>query len=236
MSNKITTDLLEFIENSPSCFHAVQTTKEILTKHGFTELSEDQTWNLTPGNDYFVTRNGSSIIAFSIPESVVLQNGFRIIASHSDSPSFKIKENPEMAVEDHYIKLNVERYGGMLCAPWFDRPLSVAGRVIVKENGTYCAKLINADRDLLLIPNLAIHMNRDANSGYAYNAQKDLLPLYGDISAKDTFLDTISKYAGVEKEKILSHDLFLYNRQKGTLWGANEEFLSAPRLDDLQCA
>ena len=107
-----------------------------------------ETWNLTPGNDYFVTRNGSSIIAFSIPESVVLQNGFRIIASHSDSPSFKIKENPEMAVEDHYIKLNVERYGGMLCAPWFDRPLSVAGRVIVKENGTYCAKLINADRDL----------------------------------------------------------------------------------------
>ena len=196
MSNKITTDLLEFIENSPSCFHAVQTTKEILTKHGFTELSEDQTWNLTPGNDYFVTRNGSSIIAFSIPESVVLQNGFRIIASHSDSPSFKIKENPEMAVEDHYIKLNVERYGGMLCAPWFDRPLSVAGRVIVK----------------------------------------DLLPLYGDISAKDTFLDTISKYAGVEKEEILSHDLFLYNRQKGTLWGANEEFLSATRLDDLQCA
>ena len=236
MSNKITTDLLEFIENSPSCFHAVQTTKEILTKHGFTELSEDQTWNLTPGNDYFVTRNGSSIIAFSIPESVVLQNGFRIIASHSDSPSFKIKENPEMAVEDHYIRLNVERYGGMLCAPWFDRPLSVAGRVIVKENGTYCAKLINADRDLLLIPNLAIHMNRDANSGYAYNAQKDLLPLYGDISAKDTFLDTISKYAGVEKEEILSHDLFLYNRQKGTLWGANEEFLSATRLDDLQCA
>ena len=124
----------------------------------------------------------------------------------------------------------------MLCAPWFDRPLSVAGRVIVKENGTYCAKLINADRDLLLIPNLAIHMNRDANSGYAYNAQKDLLPLYGDISAKDTFLDTISKYAGVEKEEILSHDLFLYNRQKGTLWGANEEFLSATRLDDLQCA
>lgn len=124
----------------------------------------------------------------------------------------------------------------MLCAPWFDRPLSVAGRVIVKENGTYCAKLINADRDLLLIPNLAIHMNRDANSGYAYNAQTDLLPLYGDISAKDTFLDTISKYADVEKEEILSHDLFLYNRQKGTLWGANEEFLSAPRLDDLQCA
>ena len=107
MSNKITTDLLEFIENSPSCFHAVQTTKEILTKHGFTELSEDQTWNLTAGNDYFVTRNGSSIIAVSIPESVVLQNGFRIIASHSDSPYFKIKENPEMAVEDHYIKLNV---------------------------------------------------------------------------------------------------------------------------------
>ena len=236
MSNKITTDLLEFIENSPSCFHAVQTTKEILTKHGFTELSEDQTWNLTPGNDYFVTRNGSSIIAFSIPESVVLQNGFRIIASHSDSPSFKIKENPEMAVEDHYIKLNVERYGGMLCAPWFDRPLSVAGRVIVKENGTYCAKLINADRDLLLIPNLAIHMNRDANSGYAYNAQKDMLPVFGSLEAKGTFMSLIAEAAGVKEEDILGHDLFLYNRQPGTIWGADETFLSCGRLDDLQCA
>ena len=236
MSNTIATNLLEFIENSPSCFHAVQTTKDILTKHGFTELSEDQKWDLTPGGDYFVTRNGSSIIAFSIPESVMLQNGFRIIASHSDSPCFKIKENPEIAIEEHYIKLNVERYGGMLCAPWFDRPLSIAGRVIVKEEGAYHAKLINADRDLLLIPNLAIHMNRDANSGYSYNAQKDLLPLYGDISAKDTFLNTIAEYAGVKKESILSHDLFLYNRQKGTIWGANNEFLSAPRLDDLQCA
>ncbi len=283
MSNRITTDLLEFIKKSPSCFHAVQTTKDILIAHGFTELTEDQTWDLKAGCDYFVTRNGSSIIAFSIPETTLLQNGFRIIASHSDSPSFKIKENPEMAVEDHYIKLNVERYGGMPCAPWFDRPLSVAGRVIVKENGAYRAKLIDADRDLLLIPNLAIHMNRDANSGYSYNAQKDLLPLYGDISAyraklidadrdlllipnlaihmnrdansgysynaqkdllplygdisaKDTFLDTIAKYADVKKEDILSHDLFLYNRQEGTLWGANEEFLSAPRLDDLQCA
>lgn len=236
MSNRITTDLLKFIKKSPSCFHAVQTTKDILIAHGFTELTEDQTWDLKAGCDYFVTRNGSSIIAFSIPETVLLKNGFRIIASHSDSPSFKIKENPEMAVEDHYIKLNVEHYGGMLCAPWFDRPLSVAGRVIVKENGAYRAKLIDADRDLLLIPNLAIHMNRDANSGYSYNAQKDLLPLYGDISAKDTFLDTIAKYTDVKKEDILSHDLFLYNRQEGTLWGANEEFLSAPRLDDLQCA
>ena len=123
MSNRITTDLLEFIKKSPSCFHAVQTTKDILIAGGFTELTEDQTWDLKAGCDYFVTRNGSSIIAFSIPETTLLQNGFRIIASHSDSPSFKIKENPEMAVDDHYIKLNVERYGGMLCAPWFEPPL-----------------------------------------------------------------------------------------------------------------
>ena len=225
--------LFDFIKKSPTPFHAVKTVCETLSEKGYFELCESEKWNLEAGKGYFVTRNGSSVIAFRVPENDF--SGFMLTASHCDSPCFKIKENAELP-DNYYVRLSTEGYGGMLCTTWFDRPLSVAGRVIVKENGTYRAKLINADRDLLLIPNLAIHMNRDANSGYAYNAQTDLLPLYGDISAKDTFLDTISKYADVEKEEILSHDLFLYNRQKGTLWGANEEFLSAPRLDDLQCA
>ena len=183
---------------------------------------------------YFTTRNGSALIAFSLPEGE--WNGFRIAASHSDSPSFKIKENPEMEAEGHYVKLNVERYGGMLCAPWFDRPLSVAGRVAVKEGGRVTAKLVNVDRDLLMIPNLAIHMNRQANEGYSYNAQKDLLPLYGSAAAKGTFFRVVAEAAGVREDEILGHDLFLYNRQKGTIWGAEEEFLSIGRLDDLQCA
>ena len=140
-------------------------------------------------------------------------------------------------VENGYVKLNVELYGGALLAPWFDRPLSVAGRVIVKENGQICEKLVTVDKDMLMIPNLAIHMNREANSGYKYNVQKDLLPLYGLESAKGTFfLKLWQKLLALKEEEILGHDLFLYNRMPGTIWGGEEEFVSAPRLDDLQCA
>lgn len=226
--------LLAFIEKSPSCFHAVKNMKEILLADGFAELKEEDKWEITEGGRYFVTRNESSIVAFTIPETGFA--GYRIMASHSDSPTFKIKENPEMEVDKKYVKLNVERYGGMLCAPWFDRPLSVAGRVIVKEGDAFVTKLVDVDRDLLMIPNLAIHMNREVNDGYKYNAQVDMLPLYGDISTKDTFMRTIAENAGVKEEDILGHDIFLYNRVKGSIWGANEEFVSSSRLDDLQCA
>ena len=228
--------LLAFIEKSPSCFHAIKNMKEILSADGFAELKEEEKWEIEKGGRYFVTRNDSSIVAFTIPETGF--TGYRIMASHSDSPTFKIKENPEMEVDNKYVKLNVERYGGMLCAPWFDRPLSVAGRVIIKDktNGQFTSKLVNIDRDLVMIPNLAIHMNREINSGYNYNAQKDLLPLYGCGSPKGTFMEQIAEAAGVEKDEILGHDLFLYNRQEGSIWGASEEFISSGRLDDLQCA
>lgn len=228
--------LAAFLENSPSCFHAVENMKNELLKNGFAQRHENQKWQLRPGGKYFVTRNGSALIAFSIPSGDFA--GFRIIASHSDSPSFKIKENPELETDGHYIRLNTERYGGMLCAPWFDRPLSVAGRVIVKDpaDGTYRAKLVNIDRDLLLIPSLAIHMNRDANNGYKYDLKKDLFPLYGSMADRDTFMKAVAEAAGTEEEEILGHDLFLYNREKASIWGASGEFISCGRLDDLQCA
>lgn len=226
--------LLAFIEKSPSCFHAIKNMKDILLAEGFAELREEDKWEIVNGGKYFVTRNDSSIVAFTIPETGAF--GYRIMASHSDSPTFKIKENPEMEVDKKYVKLNVERYGGMLCAPWFDRPLSVAGRVIVKEGDAFVTKFVDVDRDLLMIPNLAIHMNREVNDGYKYNAQVDMLPLYGDISSKDTFMKSIAEAAGVKEEDILGHDIFLYNRVKGSIWGANEEFVSSSRLDDLQCA
>lgn len=226
--------LFEFIEKSPSPFHAIANMKEALEAEGYEKLLESRGWNLKEGGKYYVTRNGSSIIAFRIPKTDFA--GFQIAASHSDSPSFKVKEHPEMQVEDQYVKLNVEKYGGMICAPWFDRPLSVAGRVVVKEENALVTKLVCVDKDLLLIPNLAIHMNREANDGYKYNAQKDLLPLYGMNLEKGTFMEQIAEAAGVEKEQIVGNDLFLYNRMPGSVWGAKDEFISIGKLDDLQCA
>lgn len=236
MKKNISQQLLEFIENSPTCFHAVQAMTDILSAEGFTELKENQKWHIENGGRYFVTRNGSSLIAFTVP--VQEMKGMHIIASHSDSPSFKIKENPELESEGHYIRLNVEGYGGMIRAPWFDRPLSVAGRVIVKDKaqGGFRSILVDIGRDLVMIPNLAIHMDRQINDSCKYNIQKDMLPIYGDLSAKGTFMKLIADTAGVPEEEILGHDLFLYNRQKGTVWGASGEFLSCSRLDDLQCA
>ena len=236
MNHTISKELIHFIESSPSCFHAVNFMEDLLLKEQFIQLRENEKWRIQRGGRYFVVRNGSALIAFTVPEQDF--PGMRIMASHSDSPSFKIKENPELESENHYIRLNVEGYGGMLCAPWFDRPLSVAGRVITKnkDTGNFEARLINIDRDLVLIPSLAIHMNREANKGYSYNIQKDMLPLYGGISAKGTFLKTVADAAGIKEDEILGHDLFLYNRQKGSVWGASQEYISGPRLDDLQCA
>lgn len=226
--------LFDFIEASPSQFHAIENQKQRLLSEGYTQLFESKAWDLEAGGKYFVTRNGSSIIAFRIPQGEF--NGFQIMASHSDAPCFKIKENPEMMSEGHYVKLNVEKYGGLICSTWFDRPLSVAGRLIVKEDGKLVSKLVNVDRDLLMIPNLAIHMNREVNDGYKYSIQKDMLPLFGNEDAKDSFMDIVAAAAGVEKDAILGNDLFLYNRMKGRVWGANNEFFSIGRIDDLQCA
>ena len=234
MYKKTAKKLLKFIQKSPTAFQAVEEMSQRLQKEGFKELKEEKHWDLKAGGNYFVTRNHSAVIDFSIPKKPAWK--FHIMASHSDSPALKIKENPEMEVEKAYIKLNVERYGGMLFAPWFDRPLSVAGRLIVRKNGEIQEKLVAVDKDLLVIPNLAIHMNREVNDGYKYNVQKDMLPLYSDYDGKGSFMKLMAAEADVAEEDILGHDLFLYDRTPGTVWGANEEFISAPRLDDIQCA
>ena len=229
-----TEKLLDFIEKSPTAFQAVDEMQKRLTENGFEVLSEKEYWKLVPGGKYLVTRNNSALIAFCIPEKE--SRVFHIMASHSDSPSFKIKENPEIKVDNSYVKLNVEKYGGMLMAPWFDRPLSVAGRVIIRRNGGLKEKLVNIKRDLVMIPNLAIQMNREANNGVSYNPQKDLQPLFAAENTDRTLLEIIAEQTGVKKEDIISHDLFLYNRMPGTVWGADREFVSSARLDDLQCA
>ena len=234
---KTNEELLQFLDNSPSAFHATANMCEMLKNAGFTRLYEGEKWNLEAGNGYYVTRNDSALIAFKIPKQDFA--GFQIMASHSDSPVFKIKANAEIAVENQYVKLNVEKYGGMICSTWLDRPLSVAGRVIVRTADGIATKLVNVDRDLMIIPNLAIHMNRQVNDGYAFNAQKDMLPLFCEAAEKQVkgcFTELIANEAGVTAEDILDMDMFLYNRMKGTLLGADGEFIASPHLDDLQCA
>lgn len=234
MSSNHVKQLFKFIENSPSCFHAIKTITEELKNEGFVEIKEKDTWQIEKGKKYYVTRNLSSVIAFKIPQNDF--KSFHIVASHSDSPTFKIKENAEIEVKNKYVKLNTEKYGGMICSTWFDRPLSIAGRILVKENNAVKTHLVNIDKDLVIIPNLAIHMNREVNDGYKYNAQIDMLPLYGDNSSKGSLMKTIAKEVNVEEESILGTDLFLYNRMNGTKIGSNEEYISSPRLDDLECA
>ncbi len=229
--------LLDFIKKSPSPFHVVDNFSRELLSQGFEKVEEGKKWNILPGKKYFVTRNNSSIISFSIPKSDF--KGFMITASHSDSPSFKIKENPELH-SSGYLKLNVEKYGGMLMNPWFDRPLSAAGRVILKKENDRKKvileqRLVNLDQNLLMIPNLAIHMNRDANDGHKINVQNELMPI---LSANEniTLKSLIAKNQGISPEEILSYGLFLYNREEGIFWGGENEFISSPKLDDLACA
>jgi len=231
--NKTVKGLFDFIGKSPSQFHAIENQRQAFLTAGFEELQESKQWEILPGKSYFVTRNGSSIIAFRMPTNDY--TSFMIMASHSDSPTFRIKEMPEMK-EGHYVKLNTEKYGGMLMAPWFDRPLSIAGRAIVK-NGDSKLKvcLVDIDRDLCMLPSLAIHMNREANDGYKYNAQKDMLPLIS-MDEKFNLKELVAKSLSVKAEDIVGSDLFLYNREPGKVWGADEEFISCRRLDDLQCS
>ena len=233
MSESTVQRLFSFIEKSPTAFHAVDTMEQELRAAGYRQLLESDVWKLEKGGKYFVERGGSALIAFRIPQTE--GNGFQIMASHCDSPVFKIKENPEMEAEGHYVRLNVEKYGGMLCAPWFDRPLSVAGRLVIRTENGIETRLCDAGRDLLMLPSLAIHMNRQANDGTKYQMQKEFLPLYGDERAKGRFLEQMADCAGVNIENILSYDLYVYSRMPGTVWGADREYMSVGRLDDLQC-
>ena len=225
--------LLDFIYRSPSPYHAVENCAQTLIAEGYTELFENESFELEYGGKYFVRRNSSSIIAVRLPEKAF--DGFMIMAAHSDSPTFKIKENPGVKAAGLYAQLNIEKYGGMICSSWMDKPLSAAGRVIVKKGNKLETKLVNIDKDLLLIPNVAIHMDRSVNEGKNFNANVDMLPLMGSESCSDKFEEIVASWAGEEKENILASDLFLYPRCKGRVWGAEDEYICSPRLDDLQC-
>lgn len=225
-------ELLDLIDKSPTAYHVIKNARDILDEAGFKSLKETAVWNLQAGESYYVSRNDSSLIAFSIPKPDY--KGFRIIASHSDSPCPKLKEDFEYNKEG-YVRLNVEKYGGMLLAPWFDRPLSIAGRILVRDDKGIRPVLVNLERDVAVIPSLAIHMNRDANSGYSYSFQKDMLPIVSTSEGKKGIMSLVAETAGVEEDSILGKDLFMYIREKGVIWGCDNEFIGSSRLDDQEC-
>ena len=227
-------DLLQFINGCVSPFHGISALRAMLDKAGFTALTEAEPWTLTPGKGYYITRNDTSVIAFRLPAGA--WRGFLMSAAHCDSPVFKLKENPETEKLGAYTCANVEKYGGMLLAPWFDRPLSVAGRVMVRQGTGARAALVSVDRDLMVIPSLAIHADRNANDGASYNPQTDMQPLLGSETAKGKLHALIAETLGIGPGDILGSDLYLYLRQQGTVLGLDEEYLCAPRLDDLMCA
>lgn len=232
----ITKELMSFIDNSPSVFHVIDNFKKTLTENGFTELKFKDNWKIENGKGYFVTNNDSSIIAFKGSSDF---DNIRLIGSHSDSPTFRIKPN-SIVNKDGFLTLNTEVYGGPILSTWFDRPLSVAGRVVLKSDNPFKPEIkhINVDKNLLIIPNVAIHMNRDVNNGYKFNAQKDTLPLLA-LSEKDSkisFEEILARNTGINAEDILDFDLFLYDRQKGEFVGENDEFYSVGRIDNLGMA
>ena len=236
METNIISELITFIEHAPTAFHAVAELKEILKQEGFEELKESEKWKVKPGKRYYVTRNNSSIIAVKAGKE--LDNySFHVTASHSDSPAFKLKENAEIEVAKKYTVLNTEGYGGMICQTWFDRPLSLAGRVMVKNGERIETRLVKVDRDLLMIPSLAIHMDRKVNEGRAVNKQIDMLPvLSGSVKEQGEVRSLVAEELGLKDTDIYGMDLFLYNRMGAVRWGSNREFIGCPRLDDLQCA
>ena len=229
-----TKQLLKFIENSPTAYQAVDSAAAVLEEQGFVRLGAQNAWELIPGQGYYTVQNGTSIIAFRMPVSGI--SGMMIAASHSDSPTFKLKANCEADAFGDYVKINTERYGGMILSSWLDKPLSLAGRLVVKDGDQIKTINVKVDRDLLLIPNVAIHQNRKHNDGFVFNAQTDMMPLYGMSCAKGTLIAQVAAAACVDAASIIGADLYLYNRTPATVWGADDAFFSAPRIDNLMCA
>lgn len=243
--------LLDFINKSKTAFQAAYEVKDILDRNGYTELKESDSWDLKKGGKYYVMKNNSALIGFEIGNGEIEEEGFRLIGAHTDSPGFRIKPNAEIKAEGTYIKLNTEVYGGPILSTWFDRPLSIAGRVTLKSDNVFKpeVRLVDIEKPVLIIPSLAIHMNRGVNDGYSFNAQKDTLPLLGleneesgkvfadaakaDLEKDEYLLSLLATTLNVEASDILDFDLFLYEYEKGSLVGLNEELISVGRLDDL---
>lgn len=230
-------DLLNFIDVSPSPWHAVNTVENLLTKAGFTALNEAHAWRLETGKSYFVTRGGASIIAFTIGKQALADTGFRIVGAHTDSPGLRLKPHAAFG-SDGLVRIGVEVYGGPILATFTDRDLSIAGRVTVRTPDGHETRLLKFDNALMRLPNLAIHMNREVNDkGLVLNKQTGLPLLFAEsedgVAADQQFLAYIAESLGVATAEILTFELNVFDTQKGTFWGANQEFIADSQLDNL---
>jgi probable M18 family aminopeptidase 2 len=231
-------EVIEFIDESPSTYHVVKNCSDILDENGFERIMPREKWKIKKGGKYFLKKSSSTIIAFTVGEDFDVKNGFKIFGAHTDSPCFRIKPNPEIVTEN-VVRLNTEVYGGPILSTWFDRPLSIAGRVIVKGEDSFFPRTvkIKIDEPLLTIPNLAIHQNREVNNGVKIDKQNDVLPVISLINKnfeREGYLERIIlEKTGIKKEDIIDFDLYLYATEKGCLLGANEEFMSSPKIDNL---
>ncbi|WP_462318880.1 M18 family aminopeptidase [Marinilabilia sp.] len=236
---KLATELIDFIHTGASPFHVVENISRILDQAGFQKIKLTERWNLEKGKKYYTTRNDSSVFAFITGTQSPAKTGVKMVCAHSDSPSFKIKPDPEISVEDYFLKFNTEVYGGPILMSWLDRPLSMAGRISLNTGDPLNPenRLVNFNRPMLVIPNLAIHLNREVNDGVALNKQKDMLPLSGILgegsSGKGFFKELLAREAGVEADKIIDFDITLNEQTRGCILGAHQEFISSPKLDDL---
>lgn len=227
---KLNYELLEFIHSSPTAFHVANNARVRLIEDGYTELFEADCWLLENGGKYFVRRGDSSLIAFRIPDDDF--DGYQIVASHTDSPCFKLKPSFEMA-DKNYLRISADKYGGAVLSTWLDRPLSVAGRIFVKENSKIVSKLVESKDNTALIPSLAPHLKTDKDAPLSLSS--DMCPLLGECRNVGALMAQLAESVGVDPDDVLSHDLYLVNRQKGCIWGEDNSFVSSPRLDDLQC-
>lgn len=230
--------LIDYLYASPTAFQATQNATSMLLKNDFVQLFEHDTWHLQKGKKYFITKNDSSFVAFVLGTDNIEASGIKAIAAHTDSPAFAIKPNPEI-IKDKHIKLNTAPYGGVIMYTWFDRPLAIAGRVMLHSDDIYkpASHLININKPLLIIPSLAIHLNRDVNKGYELNPQIDTLPFAALVNAEleknDYLYSMLTDELDCKKEDILDFELKLYEYEKGCLVGNEQEFISSSRLDDL---
>lgn len=238
MRDTLNQGLIDFLKASPTPFHATASLAKRLDAAGYQRLNERDQWHTVPGGRYYLTRNDSSLIAIRLGKEPPVNAGLRLVGAHTDSPCLRVKPQPELQRQG-FLQLGVEVYGGALLAPWFDRDLSLAGRVTFRQDGQVASQLVDFRLPIAVIPNLAIHLNRGANDGWPINAQNELPPILAQVAGSERFdfrallTEQLAKEHGVNADVVLDYELSFYDTQPAAVIGLNEDFIAGARLDNL---